>query len=269
MPSQENDWSTGKIALVAAGAGVVALLLLLFWLGFAFWSSLLWGLIVGGVVYVILTLNFASPGGTGTDAAHDSGASVASAEAAAAVATATTMTPSPQAASAATKTEPPAAKSVESGDLPGQSVLNEGVPAQKNASDAAAPGKAKSTKAGKKPAKAAKPASASAPATRKTESTDASGKKPRMLSKPRAAGADNLKEIKGVGPKLETMLNAMGVYHFNQIAGWSPEEIAWVDANLKGFKGRVSRDGWQAQAKVLAAGGETEFSKRVDKGGVY
>ena len=61
----------------------------------------------------------------------------------------------------------------------------------------------------------------------------------------------------------------MGFYHFDQIAAWSDDEVAWVNANLKGFKGRVSRDNWVEQAKILAAGGETEFSKRVDKGEVY
>lgn len=95
------------------------------------------------------------------------------------------------------------------------------------------------------------------------------GSKPELLTAARDGGADNLKEIKGVGPKMENMLNDMGVYHFDQVAGWSSDEVAWVDANLKGFKGRVSRDGWVDQAKILAAGGDTEFSKKVEKGGVY
>ena len=95
------------------------------------------------------------------------------------------------------------------------------------------------------------------------------GTKPEMLSGPRDGGADNLKEIKGVGPKLEKLLNSLGVYHFDQVAGWSADEVAWVDANLEGFKGRVSRDDWVGQARILAAGGDTEFSKRVDKGDVY
>jgi NADH-quinone oxidoreductase subunit E len=60
----------------------------------------------------------------------------------------------------------------------------------------------------------------------------------------------------------------MGVHHFDQIAGWTAEEIAWVDENLEGFKGRVTRDGWVAQAKILAAGGTTEFAERVDRGDV-
>ena len=47
------------------------------------------------------------------------------------------------------------------------------------------------------------------------------------------------------------------------------DEVAWVDANLQGFKGRVSRDRWVEQARTLASGGETEFSKRVEDGDVY
>ena len=70
--------------------------------------------------------------------------------------------------------------------------------------------------------------------------------------------------IKGVGPKLETMLNELGYYHFDQIAGWSAAEVAWVNDNLTGFKkGRVSLDNWVEQARKLASGQETEFSKRV------
>ena len=72
------------------------------------------------------------------------------------------------------------------------------------------------------------------------------------MDAPREGGADDLKKIKGVGPKLEQMLNGMGFYHFDQIAQWGPEEVAWVDQNLEGFKGRVSRDNWVEQAAGLA-----------------
>lgn len=92
-------------------------------------------------------------------------------------------------------------------------------------------------------------------------------KEPELLEGPRAGNADDLKQLKGVGPKLEGVLNELGVYHFDQIAAWGAEEIAWVDGRLK-FKGRIERDGWIEQAKVLAEGGETEFSKRVAKGDV-
>lgn len=105
-----------------------------------------------------------------------------------------------------------------------------------------------------KAAKAAKPEpEAAAPAA---------ADKPETLAAPRKSGADDLKKIKGVGPKLEELLNSMGFYHFDQIATWTEREVAWVDDNLEGFKGRVTRDDWVAQARILAAGGETEFSRR-------
>lgn len=95
------------------------------------------------------------------------------------------------------------------------------------------------------------------------------GTRPAALDGPRGGKADDLKQIKGVGPKMEKMCNSLGFYHFDQIANWSKDEVAWVDANLEGFKGRVTRDTWVEQAGVLAAGGETAFSKKVEDGGVY
>ena len=93
--------------------------------------------------------------------------------------------------------------------------------------------------------------------------------KPEMLKKARASGADDLKQIKGVGPKMEALLNKLGVFHFDQVGSWRKAEVQWVDDNLEGFKGRVSRDEWVKQAKILAKGGTTEFSNKVKKGGVY
>lgn len=98
---------------------------------------------------------------------------------------------------------------------------------------------------------------------------DAANDKPATLSAPRDGKADNLKLIKGVGPKLEVALNDIGIYHFDQVAGWSAAEVAWADQNLVGFKGRVSRDDWVTQAQALADGEETEFAKRAKKDGIY
>lgn len=95
------------------------------------------------------------------------------------------------------------------------------------------------------------------------------GTKPQTLMAARGGKADDLKMIKGVGPKLEKLLHRLGFYHFDQVASWSDQEVAWVDANLEGFTGRVSRDRWIAQAKILAAGGTTEFAERVGDGDVY
>jgi NADH-quinone oxidoreductase subunit E len=102
-------------------------------------------------------------------------------------------------------------------------------------------------------ARAAAPAPEAAGAETRAATDDAAEVKPALRDAPRAGGADDLKKIKGVGPKLETVLNEMGVYHFDQIAGWSAAEVAWVDANLEGFKGRVTRDDWVTQARALAA----------------
>ena len=125
------------------------------------------------------------------------------------------------------------------------------------------------------PAPAAEPAPVTAPVAQAPEveapAVEAveDAVRPEALSGARDGGADDLKMIKGVGPKLEIMLNELGFYHFDQIAGWSAAEVAWVNDNLTGFKGRVSRDNWVEQARKLASGQETEFSKRVSDGDVY
>ncbi len=84
------------------------------------------------------------------------------------------------------------------------------------------------------------------------------GKKPATLKAARKSGADDLKRIKGVGPKLEKLLNSLGFFHFDQVASWSENEMAWVDQNLEGFKGRATRDNWVAQAKELMSSQETD-----------
>ncbi len=112
------------------------------------------------------------------------------------------------------------------------------------------------------PAAPATPAKTPPAAPAPVDVAPADGAKPEGLNAARGGAPDDLKHIKGVGPKLEQLLNGMGFYHFDQIAAWSAKEVAWVDDNLEGFKGRVTRDDWVAQAKTLAAGGETEFSKR-------
>ncbi len=93
--------------------------------------------------------------------------------------------------------------------------------------------------------------------------------KPELLGAPRDGQADDLKRIRGVGPKLEGVLHDLGIYHYDQIATWGPKEIEWVDDHLEGFRGRVARDDWVAQATTLASGGSTEFSRRVEDGEIY
>ena len=78
--------------------------------------------------------------------------------------------------------------------------------------------------------------------------------RPALLAEARGGQADDLKRIKGIGPKLEALLNRLGVHHLDQIAGWSAREVAWVDYHLEGFKGRIERDGWVEQARALTDG---------------
>ncbi|GAB4234619.1 MAG: hypothetical protein Kow0032_18650 [Methyloligellaceae bacterium] len=80
-----------------------------------------------------------------------------------------------------------------------------------------------------------------------------------------ASGKDDLKLLSGVGPALEKKLNASGVRTFAQIAAWKKADIAEFDQKLN-FKGRIEREKWVEQAKILAKGGETDFSRRASKG---
>ncbi len=110
------------------------------------------------------------------------------------------------------------------------------------------------------PAKAAakpKPAAKKAAPVKEVAATAAAVS---FLSAPNGE-ADDLKKISGVGPKLEEKLNNLGIYHFSQIESFSDEDIEKVDSELN-FKGRIVREDWLGQAKILAAGGETEFSKK-------
>ncbi len=89
-------------------------------------------------------------------------------------------------------------------------------------------------------------------------------KKPILLNQAREGEKDNLQLIKGVGNVLEKVLNDMGIYHFDQIANWTEEEISWIDKSLA-FPGRIKRENWVEQAKILASGKTTEFTQKVQK----
>ncbi|WP_395450954.1 NADH-ubiquinone dehydrogenase [Aminobacter sp. UC22_36] len=76
-------------------------------------------------------------------------------------------------------------------------------------------------------------------------------RQPASIEKPETP--DDLKAISGIGPKLEQVLNGLGIWTYGQIAGWTAEEVAWADDYL-GFKGRIGRDDWIGQAATLAGG---------------
>ena len=108
--------------------------------------------------------------------------------------------------------------------------------------------------ASRKPAKkSAKPVSTGKPA------------RPKGLPKARSGKPDKLQMISGVGPKLEKTLHGLGYFHFDQIAGWGEDEVAWVDEHLR-YKGRIERDEWIAQCKLLANGDMEQFNKLYGSG---
>ena len=73
---------------------------------------------------------------------------------------------------------------------------------------------------------------------------------------------DNLELLKGVGPKVNAMLKSMGITSFDQVANWTPADIAEIDPKLGTFAGRIGRDNWVDQAKLLVAGDVAGFEKK-------
>ena len=76
------------------------------------------------------------------------------------------------------------------------------------------------------------------------------GDKPDLVNEAREGRADDLKLISGIGPKLEQKLNSIGIWHYDQIAGWSQGNIDWVNAAIS-FRGRIEREKWVPQAAQL------------------
>jgi NADH-quinone oxidoreductase subunit E len=90
------------------------------------------------------------------------------------------------------------------------------------------------------------------------QKADAVGSRPKGLAVPRGDKKDNLQRIKGIGPVNEQKLNALGIFHFDQIAKWGRPEIRWVGTYLS-FPGRIDREHWCAQGAKLAAGEDNPF----------
>ncbi len=91
-----------------------------------------------------------------------------------------------------------------------------------------------------------------------------------LRSEPLRAGAvagqfDDLKRIRGVGVLIEKKLNSLGVASYEQIANWTRADIDRINQILD-FKGRIERENWVEQARILSSGGVTEFSRRADRG---
>lgn len=93
-----------------------------------------------------------------------------------------------------------------------------------------------------------------APRSRRRPPESLPGVRPPALDAPEGEGADDLKQLRGIGPQNEQRLNEIGIFHLRQIAEWTPEEAAWVGSYLA-FPGRIEREDWMGQAKAIIAGG--------------
>ena len=238
----ETSRNIPRIAFISALFGILAAVVAGWAFTFSDPGAILIGLLVALIVAIILWLGWAEPQETATAPMP-------------AVSTNSAATTAVGADAAASKTSAASTAAV--------ATMPTSTPTARAANEVAAPAPAKpaAAKAAKPAAKAAKPAAAKA--------AKPAAAKPAVLAKARAGGADDLKMIKGVGPVLEKALNASGVFHFDQVAVWKKSDAVWFDENVKGANGRVVRDEWVKQAKILAKGGTTEFASKVKKGGVY
>jgi predicted flap endonuclease-1-like 5' DNA nuclease len=89
-------------------------------------------------------------------------------------------------------------------------------------------------------------------------------KRPAPLLAPRNGVPDNLQRIRGIGKANEELLNSFGIFHFGQIAAWTPAEALWVAERMP-FPERIDRDDWIGQATILASGAETGYVKSAER----
>ncbi|MDP3197893.1 hypothetical protein [Tabrizicola sp.] len=104
------------------------------------------------------------------------------------------------------------------------------------------------------------------PKAAKTTKTKAAKAEPKglvRLKAPRIGKADDLQEIEGIGPALEKLVNSLGFYHYDQIAAWTEADVALVDGEMKTFKGRIARDKWVEQARIIVSDGLEAFRERA------
>ncbi len=175
--------------------------------------------------------------------------------------------------------EPPATAKMAGIGMASATAAAAGATAKAASAKTAPAGKSATKKGGKKKAAVKKAADRKAAAGKtaaekaKESAADGKGEDKKWnvplygLDKPTAGEPDNLQIISGIGPKLEKLLHDMGIYYFAQIARWTKKDIAAVDDKLK-FKGRIERDEWVRQAKLLAEGKLEQFEREYGTGGL-
>ncbi len=247
---------------IAGSIGAISFLL--FWLagGWGFFGAFFAGIIVFAIFYGLIRMIGPGVGHTSRGAVPHVGGAVTT-EPGTARPSAGSPVPSDAAPVAGTVRDETGSSSGPAGTPPplaGEATPRSDIPpSPASAPTAATPAPAKSPALAPSAGPATPPVSVSAAAEPSAPVAVArepgTGLKPATLAAPKDGAADDLKRIKGVGPKLEILCNSLGFWHFDQIAGWSDAEVDWVDAHLEGFKGRVRRDDWVAQARSLSSEG--------------
>ncbi|RWD67113.1 MAG: proton-conducting membrane transporter [Mesorhizobium sp.] len=137
----------------------------------------------------------------------------------------------------------------------------------------AAKAKSAPSKAAAKPAAAksaaAKPAARSTAAPKpaaRTAAAKAAAKRAAPASGKATAKADNLRRLIGIGPVNEKLLKGQGVTTYAQIAAWTDADVKRIEEVLN-FDGRIAREKWIEQAKLLASGNEAEFARQFPTAG--
>ncbi|RWL50091.1 MAG: proton-conducting membrane transporter [Mesorhizobium sp.] len=121
-----------------------------------------------------------------------------------------------------------------------------------------------------KPAAAKKPAAtktaAAKPAAKAAAPKKAAPTKKTAAPKAATAKADNLRRLIGIGPVNERLLKGLGVTTYAQIAAWTDADVKRIEEVLN-FDGRIAREKWIEQAKLLAAGDEAGFARQFPTAG--
>ncbi|MGX9143598.1 proton-conducting membrane transporter [Mesorhizobium sp. 128a] len=146
-------------------------------------------------------------------------------------------------------------------------------PATAKSAPAAKPAKPAAAKPAAKPAAAksaaAKPAASKPAAAKASAAPKPAASKPAAAPKkaaPAAGKADNLRRLIGIGPVNDKLLKGLGVTTYAQIAAWTAADVKRIEDTLN-FDGRIAREKWIEQAKLLAAGDETEFARQFPTAG--
>ncbi len=164
---------------------------------------------------------------------------------------------------AALMSTPAAAKSAPAATKPAPAKpAAKAAPAKATTAKSAAPKPAAAKPTASKPAAATASAAKSSPAPKAAATTKAAP----AAAKPAAAKSNNLRRLIGIGPVDEKLLKAQGVTSFAQIAAWTAADIKRIE-DVMNFDGRIARERWIEQAKLLAAGNEAEFAKQFPTAG--